>query len=400
MIRLLFYIAIIGVSVWLGLKIADSSGYVLISYQHIAIETSLWIAAGAVLVAFGLTYFLLRAVSSLFSLTTVISRWRQTRRRRKAQQLTQKGLKDLAEGHWRRAEKSLLRAAGDTDSPLINYLAAANAAQGEGNLDARDEYLHKALQSTEHSEVAVGLTQAQLQYDNQQLEQALATLEHLNRIVPSNKHVMDLLQRVYVQLEDWDSVRAFLPILRKYKVLDQSALLVLEAQSHRALFKLSLSRASADEATGYWKKLPRHVQSDPEVILIYTDALVRHQQHKEAEKLLHHAINENWHPKLIRQYAKVHSPKPAKQLAYAEAWLRRYPEDVNLLLTLGQLCLHNQLWGKAQRYFETALVKESSVEVYNDLGQVYEELGYQDKAMDCFRKGLALAVDVNLQAAY
>lgn len=393
MIRLLFLLALLGGSVWLGLTIAQSSGYVLVSYQHWAIETSLWIAAGMIVLSFVVAYFFVRFLVSVLSLQATLMRWRKNRRTRKAQQLTQKGLKDLAEGKWLRAEKALVKAANNSETPLINYLAAANAAQGEGNLDARDEYLQKALRSTDNAEVAVGLTQAQLQLDNEQLEQSLATLEHLHRMVPENKHVLHLLQRVYVRLKDWDSVRDLLGTLRKYKVCPSDELLELESQANRALFEVSLRRASLDEANYLWKKLPKHVQADPEMIVIYSNALIKYNDHKHAEKLLHHAINDNWHPLLIRQYAKVHSPKPAKQLATAQSWQRRYPDDIHLTITLGQLCLVNKLWGKAQRFFETALAKESSVEILKDLGHVYEELGYPDKAMECYKKGLALAVN-------
>lgn len=392
MMRLTLYILILVVSVWLGLKIADSPGYVLVSYQHWAVETSLWIAMAAVLLSFFALYFFVRFFSGLLSLQSAITRWNQKRRRRKAQRMTQRGLKELAEGQWKRAEKDLVKGAQHSGAPLVNYLAAANAAQGEGNLDARDAYLQKALLSSENAQVAVGITQAQLQFENEQLEQSLATLEHLNKIVPNNKHVMNLLQRVYVRLEDWDSVRTILPMLRKYKVLPQNELLGLETKANRALLRLSLSRASSDELHTIWRHLPRHVQADPDVLVMYSDALIKHNLHKEAEKLLHHAVNDHWHPALIRQYAKVHSPKPAKQMAVAEAWLQRYPDDPNLLMTLGQLCLHNKLWGKAQHFFETALAKETSVETLKDLGQVYEQLGYQDKAINCFKKGLELAV--------
>lgn len=394
MIRLFFYIVVLFVSVWLGLKISASPGYVLLSYQHWAVETSLWVAIAAVFVTFSVLYLLLRFLSKVWGVQATFRQWAQHHRERKARRLTSKGLRALAEGNWKQAEKALVKGASDVDSPLINYLAAANAAQGEGSLDLRDQYLRRALESTENSEIAVGLTQAQLQFENAQLEQSLATLEHLNRLEPNHRYVLKLLQRVYVSLEDWDGVLQVLPKLRKYKVLDPDAIDELERQAYRALFKLSIAKTPKDELAKSLKKLPKHLHADPEVVLAYSGELIKNDMNYEAEKILYHAIQDNWHPRLIRQYANVISPKPAKQLSTAEGWLKRYPDDPNLLITLGQLCLRNKLWGKAQRFFETALAKQASVEVLKDLGEVYEQLGQQEQAMECFKKGLAMASSV------
>lgn len=393
MMRLIFFIAVLFFSVWLGLTISSSPGYVLLSYDKWVVETSIWFAIAAMIITFVVGYFVVRLFAKMFSVSSAVASWRVNRKKRKARDLTNKGLKNLAEGNFKSAEKALIKAVDNTEKPLINYLAAASAAQGEGQLNVRDEYLQKALLSADNATMAVGLTQAQLQFENEQLEQAVVTLEHLDSLVPNHKPVLDLLQRVYVRLDDWESVALLLPKLRKYRVLPQSELLELEAQANRALLAVSLSRASKDESIRLWKKLPRYLHHDPEIVLLYSNALIKHGMQKEADKLLQHAINENWHPKLILQYAKVDAPKPAKQLHVAENWLKQYPQDTNLLITLGQLCLRNKLWGKAQRFFETALANGSSVEVLKDLGQVYEELGYQDKALECYKKGLVIAVE-------
>lgn len=39
----------------------------------------------------------------------------------------------------------------------------------------------------------------------------------------------------------------------------------------------------------------------------------------------------------------------------AESWLKQAPQDAQLLLCLGRLCLRNQLWGKAREYLEASL---------------------------------------------
>lgn len=389
--RFLFYFAVLLGSVWLGLKVAASPGYVLVTYQHWAMETSLWIFVAMLTLLFAALYFVLRLYAGAVGVGTWVSRWREGRRQRKSRRLTQQGLRSLAEGRFGRAEKSLIKAVSDSDNPLINYLAAANAAQGQNNLTQRDAYLRQALLSSDNNYVAVGVTQAELQLDTKQLEQALATLEHLNSLVPNHPHVLNLLQRVYVELEDWDALLLILPNLWKRKVLPNEQLTQLERRAYLEKFVQALPRLAQDEVAAAWKRIPRHLQTDPQIVAAYTQVLLKHHQDAEAEKLLRKVLKKQWDDHLVRLYGRVKAPNPSKQLSTAEAWLANQGESSSLLICLGQLCLQNQLWGKARGFFESALSLEPSVAALRDLGKVYEELDDLELALNCYRQGIELA---------
>ena len=62
---------------------------------------------------------------------------------------------------------------------------------------------------------------------------------------------------------------------------------------------------------------------------------------------------------MVRAYrdaaAPAGSPALLAQIEKCEHWLRERPNDAELALTLGALCLKQKLWGKAQRYLEQAL---------------------------------------------
>lgn len=367
-----------------------SPGYVLITYQDWALETSLWIAVSAVLLSVVVLFKLTQLLSFLGHLPKRIQHWFLQRRRQNAQHLTTKGLRLLAEGHWREAEKTLLRSASEAESPLINYLAAANAAQGRKDFQKRDEYLHRALVSADDAQVAVGLTQAELQLDTHELVQARTTLEHLNRIVPRHAQVLKLLQKVYVELGDWNQVQVLLPELRRKDILTREEMLVLEKQLYLALLVEKLPAATADELPKIWRDVPRYLHQEPDLLVKYTDALLTCQDIAEAEKLLLKALNQNWDRKLLRQFAKVPSAHPSKQLAHAESWLKLHPEDAGLYVCLGKLCIRNRLWGKAQAYLVKARELEPSPGILHDLGQVYERLDDKALALSCYRQGLEL----------
>jgi HemY protein len=93
-------------------------------------------------------------------------------------------------------------------------------------------------------------------------------------------------------------------------------------------------------------------------------------------------------------YGQLEGGDRKRRLDDAEAWLRDHEKDPVLLLTLGRLCLANQLWGKARAYLEASVQIAPTVETYQALGTLLEQLGEPDKAMHCFRQGMALAVGI------
>ena len=69
------------------------------------------------------------------------------------------------------------------------------------------------------ADVAVGLTQAELQLAHQQYEQALATLMHVRSLSPKHNYVLKLLKKLYENLGEWKKLEEILPDLRRRKVI-------------------------------------------------------------------------------------------------------------------------------------------------------------------------------------
>ncbi|MES9926703.1 MAG: heme biosynthesis HemY N-terminal domain-containing protein, partial [Candidatus Thiodiazotropha sp. 6PDIVS] len=189
------FIALLG-AVMLSLWVKQDNGYVLIGYGHWTIEGSLALFALAVVALFLLMYATIRSLTHVWSMPDRIAGWRQKRRVVRAQQALTRGLVELAEGRWKVAERHLTRFATQSETPLLNYLAAARAAQLQGEHERRDDYLHMAHESMPSADVAVGLTQAELQLAHQQYEQALATLMHVRTLSPKHSYVMTLLKKL------------------------------------------------------------------------------------------------------------------------------------------------------------------------------------------------------------
>ena len=144
-----------------------------------------------------LLHLSLRVLSRLWHTPERVAEWRRKRRLQRAHRSLTRGLVELAEGRWKVAERHLTKHAEQSETPLINYLAAARAAQLQDEHARRDDYLHLAHESMPSADVAVGLTQAELQLAHQQYEQALATLMHVRSLSPKHNYVLKLLKKLY-----------------------------------------------------------------------------------------------------------------------------------------------------------------------------------------------------------
>ncbi len=383
--HLIIFFVILLLAVWLGIVMHNDPGYVLVAYKSWSLETTLWATILSILVLFIILYFLITLFRGASSASGRISSWTTNRFTQKARKQTNIGLCEWAEGKWQAAEKKLLKAAKHSDIPLLNYLIAARAAQAEGEYDKRDTYLRLAHASTPGVEVAVGLTQAQLQLAAGQLERSLATLTHLRHLEPKHVYVMNLLQQVYVKLRDWESLQALLPVLHKYKALNPKQLQKLEQKLY---LELIAQKSNLEGLTNIWAKIPADLQNNVELLLAYSNALLKNKADEIAEKLLRNTLKKSWNNKLVENYGLISSTDSTKQLETAESWLKAHNNDAALLLCLGRLCKQQQLWDKAQNYLETCISIQSNPAAYRELGQIMELKGDKNAALEYYRKGL------------
>ena len=365
-------------------------GYVLVGYGDWSVETTLLVLLA---VLAGL-YLALRFLAGLRRLPHRLLQWRRLRRERRARGALNRGLIELAEGQWATAEKRLVRHAATSDNALITYLAAARAAQQQGAHDRRDHYLRLAHGSMPEADVAVGLSQAELQMAHGQLEQALATLRHLREIAPRHGYVLKMLMKLYQRLHDWQSLRTLLPELRRRKVIGAEEQDQLNLEIHQALLEQAARRGDLEAVREAWGWLPRALTHDESLLVTYVSQLQRHGQVDEAQGLLRGAIRRRWSQRLVYLYGQLEGGDAGRRLDEAEGWLREHEKDPVLLLTLGRLCLVNRLWGKARAYLEASVQLAPTVETCQALGTLLEQLGETDKAMACYRQGMRLAAGV------
>lgn len=381
----LVLVAAVTATLW----IRQDNGYVLIGYGEWTVEGSLALFALAVLALFLTIYVTIRLLSRLWRMPEQVAEWRQKRRCQQARRALTRGLLEMAEGRWKLAERHLTRYAGRSETPLLNYLAAARAAQLQGEHERRDDYLHLAHESMPSADVAVGLTQAELQLAHQQYEQSLATLMHVRSLSPKHSYVLKLLKKLYENLSEWKKLEELLPELRRSRVIGDKEYQELEIRVYRE--RLKQESADVNTLAHYWRSIPKELRQEPAMLLDYSRLMLTLGAGARVEPLIVALLQKEWNSDLVALYGQIELNNPSHQLAVGEGWLRRHPEDPVLLRTLAKLSLQNKLWGKARSYLEASITIKPSLESYQQLGLLLERLGETGKASQCFRAGLGLA---------
>lgn len=389
-------LAVLLVAALLGMAVAEDPGYILIAWRNMSIETSIWVGVGFLL-ALWLLLSLLRAVIRVLNVSgRRINPWSRHNRERRANQVATRGLLEFAEGHWSNALRLLKRSAPHTEQPLINYLAAARAAHELEDYVESESLLREAYETIPKADVAIAVTQAQLQIARGQLEQALATLTRLRKDHPKHLYALKLMGQLYARLEDWQRLEQLLPELRRHKLLKPADQQALEHQVYIALLSQAGVRGQHQEpgqtnaVTAVWEPLPKQLKQDPALIEAYCLQL-RVLGHSElVEETLRHALRQTFNERLVHLYGLVQGKDPARQLTMAEHWLTEHPHNATLLLALGRLALRNSLWGKAREYLEASYASRRDIQTCAELVRLLEHLGDHAASQAMLRQGFEL----------
>ena len=191
----------------------EDNGYVLIHFRGYAVEMSVPV------LAFLPVRLLIRVWQAPRQLGEAAARLSAERAGRRATE----ALIAIADGKLAKGERLLTRAAAKSPSPLLNYLAAARAAQMQGDRVRRDAWLRLAYEQDEAAANAVLLTQADLQLANGEREEALASLKRILERQPRHPEALRLLARLRREEEDWDGLAELLPQLRRLRHVSWTA---------------------------------------------------------------------------------------------------------------------------------------------------------------------------------
>ncbi|WP_421218639.1 heme biosynthesis HemY N-terminal domain-containing protein [Aeromonas jandaei] len=385
MIRIIILVAVMVAGLIFGPQASGNKGYVLIAIGNYTIESSVTSAVILAVLFYGALLIVEWLLGRVFGLRRKTLGWYGSRRRRKANQQTVAATLAMAEGHYSQAEKLMLKGASNSDTPLLNYLSAAKAAQARGDDVRRDQYLQKAQEENPKAELALTLTQTQLQIEQGQYDTALAMLESVYALNPRHPMVLDQLRQVHLARHDWAALCDLIPTLHKVGKLTpkQEEELLQQAWNGR----LQQAASNLETLKAVWQELPRKLRLEPELLASYGDLLRGLGADSEAANLWQEALRKQAMPQLLSRLPKLKLDNYQPLLALLQKQ-QGQPEVDN---ALAQLYLLAGQLDEAQKLLEQQVEKAPSAAVYHALGQVMDKRRLTNKANEYYRQALELA---------
>ena len=363
-------------------------GYVAIRLGRSLFETTVPVF---LLLLAGL-HLLTRGVIGAFTARRRLADLRTERRRRRARLDTQRGLLDLAAGRWKSAEDLLARSAPEADSPAANYLVAARAADLQDAVDRRDDWLGRAQEQAPEERAAALVTLAEMQMRRGQDEAAMQTLEQLDASGDMNSRGLELMARLCQKLGRGEQLRSLAPRLRSAKELPEAQVNEILAQAQLEEMRAAGDRRDRNALAAAWSELPRATRRMPQPIAAYARAAMACGDHAEAERMLRDLIDRGGDAAAVRLYGDIVAADPLGPLERAEGWLRKQPENAELLATCARLSLRADLIGKARSYFEASVARRANPEYSLLLAELLDQLGESERSRQVLRDSVTRSV--------
>lgn len=393
MMRFLLLCILLGLSgFWVAQQVLANSGPSFIKWGGQVYELTTATLTVLLLVACIAFYLGINLVRELLSLKQRFQGLRDQHLHTKANRSLNQGLIQLTEGHWDKAEQLLTEYAEHSDTPLLNYLGAARAAHMQEAAERRDELLKKAIESDHNAQIAVGVSQAEMQLSAEQLEQAHATLLNLRNLAPQNAYVTKLLAKVLYKQQNWEALLDLLPALQKFNLLNSESMSHVQAATLVGLFSQYAEQKNTEKLQTLWKSLPTAIREQAEAMTVYAKALHQADADLLAEQFITHVHTTAWHPQLADLYGRLEHTNLAVAVQNAEKWLAPQPANPISLLLLARLHRQQKLWGVAKSYYETSLNQAPDPEAYLELAELLEIMGESSNAEHCYKLGLRYCI--------
>lgn len=364
--------------------LARNSGYVLLVYPPWRVELSLTLFVSLFLLALIAGYLLLRVLVSALSLPDYVRSFRVARAQKKGRAAMLTALTAYFEGRYAVAEKAAERAVALGESTALNAIVAARAAHELRQFDKRDAHLESAKGRTPGEDTLRLMAQAQFDLEQRQPQKALVALKALPGSA-QRKHVgaLTLELKAQQQARNWDAVLEVADQLEKRNGAHHAM-----AEQMRQQAWLEKLRACAEDGRSLravWKEMPAAFRHRPRITAEAARTFMRLGECAMARNLLTEALNEAWDSGLVALYGDCREGSVVPQIEQAERWLHQHHDDAGLLLALGKLCLHQELWGKAQSYLDASLSLQPSRDAYNTLAQLAEKQHRPDDAFKYYQ---------------
>ncbi len=240
------------------------------------------------------------------------------------------------------------------------------------------------------------MTRAELALEERDFPAAREALRGLQGAGRKHIATLRMLLRAERGAGAWDEVLRLATQLAK-----RDAIAPALADEYRTQAIVELLQRSAADPGGFerrWRDVAPEDQAKPRVAAAAARHAIGLGRAALAREIIERALNEEWAPALVALYGELpeHSETSDRlteallRIESAERWLLERSRDPQLLATLGRLCAHAELWGKARSFLEASLSFEESRAARLDLARLAEHLGETAEAQRHYRKAAEL----------
>jgi HemY protein len=384
-------VILFAVAVGLALGARFNPGNVVFFYPPYRLDMSLNLFLVLAGLLFVLLHVLINAIRRTQQMPARVAAYRREKREREGNRALREALKALFEGRFGQAERAATRAAENPDNAGLAALIAARAAHRMGQADRRDAWLAKA-RDEQGLKTGRLMTSIELATDGLEPEAALAAVQELNASGIRHIHALRLALKANQTAKDWPEVLRLVRLLDKRSALHPALSKRLREIAYDDL--LPKQARDAEAVHRAWASIPAEDRTQSFVALRAAHAFNAAGLHDEARAIVEKALAAGWDERLVRVYgesaAAPGTPALLAQIERCEQWAQARPGDAELALTLGSLCLRQQLWGRAQRQLEHALAEAEDTDTVRaahlKLGQLHEALNQPEQAASHFRQ--------------
>lgn len=387
----LWVLALMATAIGIAVTARFNPGNVVLFYPPYRMDLSLNFFVVLMAALFVLLYAVVRAVRATMRMPARVAEYRQRKRERDGNKGLRDALKALFEGRFGHAEKAALRAAELPENAGVAALIGARAAHRMRQHARRDQWVAR-IADDPTMKTARLMTMTELLVDDHQPEAALAAVRELNASGTRHIHALQWSLKAEQQAKNWPEVLRLVRSLDKHKALHPALSTRLRELAYTDL--LSDKTHDAESLMRVWSTIPSIDRVKPYVACRAATALNARGLHDEARLVAEESLKANWDERVVRAYRDAAAPAGSAallaQIEHCEAWLAGRPNDADLALTLGSLCLKQKLWGKAQRYLEQALSDATDPamvrEAHLKLAQLHEALQQPEEAANHYRQ--------------
>jgi HemY protein len=368
-----------------------NAGNVVLFYPPTRIDVSLNFFLLILAAVFFVVYVIVRTIIVTTEMPKKVAEYRQSKRERESNRALRDALKALFEGRFGHAEKSAVKALDLPENKALASLVGAKAAHHMSQFERRNAWF-AGIEDDAAYKTARLVTMTELYVDEHKAEQALDAVKELNARGKRHIQVLRWALKANQQAKNWSEVVKLVRTLEKNHAIHPALAGRLREMSYEALLKEN--GQDAESLRRIWGEVPSAERKNRYIAVIAAAAFTRCQVLEEARNIVERALAEEWDNRLLRSYRDAAGAEGSvalrSQIENCEDWLKKQAKNAELELTLGVLCFHQKLWGKAQVHMEDALSHAQDTRIIREanlsLAQLHEKLGQTAEATKHYRQ--------------